>query len=866
MESRKSKKTRSYGEAPHRPRTEALTGVSTASSTSSRPLPRDRTHSEPVIPQSSTKVSYDAKPSRVQDSRVTSPTIRRHQTTTIVERSKNLPSTSTMAMPELSFAVVGSEGSGKSTFIRCALDLKKPATSPVSSKKMSLEGDVFLIKLVEIPINTLEVLADQIRWPDLLDQEVVPRIDGVLALYDVTERQSIRNIPKLLVTTPPSNSNSPRARAMTTSHFSNALNSSHSHHTKAKHGRATSELTRSNSQATFAVSLSPGSSAVGSCRDSDLQEGIVRKTGPRSPAQSSSIPSSPTEVESSNNGDDLSPNTANAGPPRLTGPGLISTEPMTDTAIGIPPKAVGSFLEDHIEDSEETTVCDQTLKKTIEPSRQVSTGRNGDGFSFDDLVDRLLSPPMSKSDAKFAAVFLCLYRKFAAPAQLLSGIVRRFESLTDNDESQLIRTGSQLRYLAILAQWVEEYPGDFAHPLTRRQMSSFVSQIGKNRVFAVAAKEMSRQLEAVSEDDDTDWACSDTSRGRANTLESFSSVVSMRGVVTAMLADSPGPDSGDTISTVRADEHSRSRLPKHSKTPSAASSTGRSGSQSALSFSLLLSSLEAAQRQAELLSPATRIPLTKEQWHLFMDVGDEEIARELTRIDWIMYTSIRPRDLIRHVSLSAEQKEKCHSLEHVHRMINQFNHVAFWVANMILLRDKSKHRARALEKFMSVAWKLRQMNNYNSLGAVIAGINGTAVHRLAQTRELVSQQAQKEFMRLEILMGTQKSHFAYRLAWENTTTERIPFLPLHRRDLVSAEEGNRTFVGENLDRINWRKFEIMGDVIVGIQRSQGTPYPNISRNMDMQRLILDGKFSKDDDVSCSAICDPHQNFTKEVFN
>ncbi|MCJ1433151.1 hypothetical protein MMC27_002510 [Xylographa pallens] len=406
--------------------------------------------------------------------------------------------------------------------------------------------------------------------------------------------------------------------------------------------------------------------------------------------------------------------TTNAGAPRLTGLGLISeipTRSVIDTAIGTPSNATGTFLEDHIDVSEETTVSEQTMETISEAPRQVSNGRSGDGFSFDDLVDRLLSPPMSKSDAKFAAVFLCLYRKFAAPAQLLSGIIRRFESLTDNDEPQLIRTGSQLRYLAILAQWVEEYPGDFAHPLTRRQMSTFVTQTGKNRVFAVAAKEMGRQLEAVSEDDDTDWACSDTSRGRANTLESFSSVVSMRGVVTAMLADSTGPDNSDTTSTARVDEHSRSRSVKHSKSPSATSSAGRSGSQSALSFSLLLSSLEAAQRQAELLCPVTRIPLTKEQWHLFMDVGDEDIARELTRIDWIMYTSIRPRDLIRHVSLSAEQKEKCHSLEHVHRMINQFNHVAFWVANMILLRDKPKHRARALEKFMSVAW-VSQMNNF----------------------------------------------------------------------------------------------------------------------------------------------------------
>lgn len=98
-------------------------------------------------------------------------------------------------------------------------------------------------------------------------------------------------------------------------------------------------------------------------------------------------------------------------------------------------------------------------------------------------------------------------------------------------------------------------------------------------------------------------------------------------------------------------------------------------------------------------------------------------------------------------------------------------------------------------------------------------------------------------------MGTQKSHFAYRLAWQNTSSDRIPFLPLHRRDLVSAEEGNRTFIGQKSDRINWKKFEIMGEMIIEIQRSQGTVDTNISRNIDVQRLLLDSKFSEDDDVS-----------------
>lgn len=103
-------------------------------------------------------------------------------------------------------------------------------------------------------------------------------------------------------------------------------------------------------------------------------------------------------------------------------------------------------------------------------------------------------------------------------------------------------------------------------------------------------------------------------------------------------------------------------------------------------------------------------------------------------------------------------------------------------------------------------------------------------------------------MRLEILMGTQKSHFPYRLAWSNTSTERIPFLPLHCRDLASAEKGNPTYFDEDCNRINWEKFEVLGDVMVSIQRSQALSYTGLARNEYIQRLIQDVKFTKDEDV------------------
>jgi len=484
------------------------------------------------------------------------------------------------------------------------------------------------------------------------------------------------------------------------------------------------------------------------------------------------------------------------------------------------------------------------------------------GVSFDDLVDQLLSPPNSNSHSKFTIIFLCLYRKFAAPSTLIMAIVRRFEELNDKDLPLMDRLTSQLRYLNILKDWVSDYPGDFAHPLSRRIVTGFVQSLAISEEYTVASKEISPHLEVVSEDDDTEWACSDKSRSRANTMESFLTMSSAQSAASTLNVDSPTLTADSSTEDVADQEKATtSKASRISATPSSNSSISRSDSQSTGSFQTLLNTVESAQRQAQLLTPISRNMLTKIQWHQLMEIPEDLIARELTRIDWIMYSSIRPRDLIRHVSLQADQKEKCKSLEHVNRMIHQFNHVAFWVTNMILLRDKSKHRAKALEKFMLVAWKLRYLNNYNSLGAVIAGINGTAVHRLSQTRELIPPEAQKQFMRLEILMGTQKSHFAYRLAFGNTSTSRIPFLPLHRRDLVLAEQGNRTYVGGGEgERINWKKFEIMGDIIFGIRKSQNTGYPKISRNDEVQRLVLEGRFCKDDDVSFSNVRFPYPHW------
>jgi len=637
-----------------------------------------------------------------------------------------------------------------------------------------------------------------------------------------------------------------------------ALDSSYPRIVKSNHGRIASEIPNSIPRGlggTAERSLSLGWSAVGVF-------GLEHRGGLKSPRRGShglsSNRRSPSSIPSLDASDDESILACHSQ--RKQGAAESKNEfdvPVTPhpSRSSNTPGTIAEPLSSTSEDLKNVAADPDCLDPPeVDAQGREEEGSKEPGLSFEDLVDRLLSQPISMSDAKFAIIFLCLYRKFAAPSTLILAIIRRFEELNDKEILSLTRMASQLRYLNILKDWVSHYPGDFAHPLSRRTMIGFVQSLSSSQEYAIASKEISPHLEVVSEDDDTEWACSDNTRSRANTMESFLTMSSIQSTASTLNAASPtltaDSSTEDVVNHANTEKAPTSQRNRISATLSSTSSISRSDSQSTSSFQTLLNTVENAQRQAQLLTPISRNMLTKVQWHQLMEIPEEQIARELTRIDWIMYSSIKPRDLIRHVSLQTDQKDKCKSLEHVNRMIHQFNHVAFWVTNMILLRDKPKHRAKALEKFMGVAWKLRYLNNYNSLGAVIAGINGTAVHRLSQTRELIPAEAQKQFMRLEILMGTQKSHFAYRLAFGNTSSSRIPFLPLHRRDLVLAEQGNRTYCdsGEG-DRINWKKFEIMGEVIVSIRKSQEVGYPTISRNEEVQRLLLDGRFCKDDDVS-----------------
>lgn len=509
--------------------------------------------------------------------------------------------------------------------------------------------------------------------------------------------------------------------------------------------------------------------------------------------------------------------------------------------------ATGSFL--NLDESGDEPSRPQTSENPItQLANAVANGvdngapHGGDkppGLTFDELVDRLIAQPMSKADLNFIETFLCLYRKFAAPGQLFAAILDRLHAAAE-DKSQhfLLRTNKQLRIVGILTKWIMNYPGDFASTHTRERLVEFVEHISMEPAFSYPALEMKIALRtSVVYDDDTRWEKADPDYESASEAESSKHVTPATSLRNVPVHNASVSNAASRSSLVDDDTRRHSEAISELSTISVEPSLIESGRPSGIH------TVQEYEIEAATLTPTCRTPLLKPRWQHILEITDDDWANEITKIDWVLFSSVRVRDLLRDVSLSQSKKGKFKSLVNVTRAINHFNHLASWVTNLVLYRDKAKHRAMMLEKFMRIARKLREKNNYNGFAAVMAGLQSTAISRLAETQRLISVEDRKNFMKSEILMSPRKSHFSYRLAWQNSTLPRIPYIPLSRRDLASAEEGSKTMLD---DKVNWKKMDVFGAVILPVVASNGSAY-NIQTNMHVRQLILDTEVITDDE-------------------
>jgi hypothetical protein len=208
------------------------------------------------------------------------------------------------------------------------------------------------------------------------------------------------------------------------------------------------------------------------------------------------------------------------------------------------------------------------------------------------------------------------------------------------------------------------------------------------------------------------------------------------------------------------------------------------------------------------------------------DVDEEEIARQLTLLEYEIYSVINASELLSKAWCDGDGGRKQRA-PHVTAALKRFNDISRWVTISILDAQKVKLCARVMARFIKIAEHLRKLNNYNTLMAVFTGLNNSSVHRLRYTRRELPREQQKTLEELEKLLSCENSYANYRAVYKKGRPPTMPFIGLHLRDLEFVEESNPDFeVVEDTKekKINFHKRRCAWQIIVDLLRFQPVPF------------------------------------------
>lgn len=170
----------------------------------------------------------------------------------------------------------------------------------------------------------------------------------------------------------------------------------------------------------------------------------------------------------------------------------------------------------------------------------------------------------------------------------------------------------------------------------------------------------------------------------------------------------------------------------------------------------------------------SRESLSQQQPKKLLDMNPLYLAQELTLIDKELLIRIPWNELS---TCGWMTKDKYLRSPNVMSMVEFFNRIALVVASEILFEIDPIMRVRVISKVIQVANKLRSIGNFNSLKALLGGLQCTAIHRLKETWKEVSSKRKKNFRDLSKLMSEEDNFAAYRQELDSLMRQGNPCLP-----------------------------------------------------------------------------------------
>ncbi|XP_070427280.1 rap guanine nucleotide exchange factor 6 isoform X6 [Equus przewalskii] len=221
--------------------------------------------------------------------------------------------------------------------------------------------------------------------------------------------------------------------------------------------------------------------------------------------------------------------------------------------------------------------------------------------------------------------------------------------------------------------------------------------------------------------------------------------------------------------------------------------------------------------------------LVKESQLSMLQLSTIEVATQLSMRDFDLFRNIEPTEYIDDLFKLDSKTGNTH-LKEFEDIVNQ---ETFWVATEILTESNQLKRMKLIKHFIKIALHCRECKNFNSMFAVISGLNLSSVARLRGTWEKLPSKYEKHLQDLQDLFDPSRNMAKYRnvLSSQSMQPPIIPLYPVVKKDMTFLHEGNDSKVD---GLVNFEKLRMIAREIRQVVRMT-------SANMDPAMMFRQRK-------------------------
>lgn len=216
---------------------------------------------------------------------------------------------------------------------------------------------------------------------------------------------------------------------------------------------------------------------------------------------------------------------------------------------------------------------------------------------------------------------------------------------------------------------------------------------------------------------------------------------------------------------------------------------------------------------------------------LFEHLDASELAEHLTYLEYKSFCKILFQDYHSFVRHGCTVDNPI-----LERFITLFNSVSQWIQLMVLSKPTAQQRAAVVTHFIRVAQKLLQLQNFNTLMAVVGGLSNSSIIRLKDTQAHISNDTNKIYNSLIELVTSCGNYSQYRRRFADCSGFRFPILGVHLKDLIAVHVALPDWTDAEKTRVNLAKTQQLYAILQELALVQTTP-PNVEANTDLLNLL-----------------------------